>query len=141
MTEPIHRFPVRVSFGDCDPAGIAYYPNILSWLDRAFHDWLWGFSGHDALCHKLDAVGIGLMDVSAKFVRPIRNGDDLTVTLTIERWQAKALVLAYEIRAGDRLMATGRETRGLFAKAKAGMIAADMQTLRAILEPDGDHRQ
>jgi len=141
MTRPIHRISVRVSFGDCDPAGIAYYPNILSWLDRAFHDWLWGFGGHDALCRKLDAVGIGLMDVSARFVRPIRNGDDLTVALTIENWQTKAVAIDYEVRAGDRLMATGRETRGLFAKTKAGMIATQLAPLRAILENHGDHGQ
>lgn len=141
MSDPIHRFPVRVSFGDCDPAGIAYYPNILSWLDRAFHDWLWGFGGHEALCRKLDAVGIGLMDVSAKFVRPIRNGDDLTVALSVEGWQTKAVVLGYQVRAGDRLMATGRETRGLFAKAEAGMIAAELAPLRAILESHDRHGQ
>lgn len=141
MTDPIHRFPVRVSFGDCDPAGIAYYPNILSWLDRTFHDWLWGFGGHDALCRKLDAIGIGLMDISARFVGPIRNGDDLTLALTIERWQPKAVTLGYEVRKDDRLMATGRETRGLFAMTKAGMIASDLSPLRAILENHDRHGQ
>lgn len=139
MTEPIHRFSVRVSFGDCDPAGIAYYPNILSWLDRAFHDWLWAFGGHDVLCRTLDAVGIGLMDVSAKFVRPIRNGDDLTVDLVVERWHERAVALAYEVRSDGQLMASGSETRGLFVQTGTGMIAAKTDSLRAIVESHDNH--
>ena len=27
--------PVRVEFGDCDPAGIVYFPNFFRWYDAA----------------------------------------------------------------------------------------------------------
>lgn len=27
--------PVLVGFGDCDPAGIVYYPNFFRWFDEA----------------------------------------------------------------------------------------------------------
>lgn len=134
MREQKHSVSLRVSFGDCDPAGIAYYPNILGWLDRAFHDWLRRFGGHAALCRRLDAVGIGLMDVSARFLRPIADGDLLAVELTVEEWREKSLRLAYEIRCEGALMACGQETRGLFARGTAGMMAARLDPLRRILE-------
>ena len=28
-------FPVTIHFGDCDPAGIVFYPNFLRWMDAA----------------------------------------------------------------------------------------------------------
>jgi 4-hydroxybenzoyl-CoA thioesterase len=134
MSEQKHSFSLRVSFGDCDPAGIAYYPNILGWLDRAFHDWLWEFGGHDALCERVGALGIGLMDVSARFLKPLRNGDRLIVEMSVEEWGEKALRLAYKLRSGESLMARGCETRGLFAQGAAGMMAARLDPLRRILE-------
>ena len=134
MSKPTHRFSTRVSFGDCDPAGIVFYPNILAWLDRTFHDWLWAFGGHDALCEQLGALGIGLMDVSARFRRPAKNGDILTIDLAVEEWREKAVRLAYEVRSGEQLIATGCETRGLFARGETGMIAAKIAPLRNIID-------
>jgi acyl-CoA thioesterase FadM len=31
-----HRSSFEVQFGDCDPAGIVFYPNYLAWFDAAF---------------------------------------------------------------------------------------------------------
>ncbi|MFL6695326.1 MAG: acyl-CoA thioesterase, partial [Ramlibacter sp.] len=28
-------YPVRVEFGDCDPAGIVWFPNFFRWIDAA----------------------------------------------------------------------------------------------------------
>lgn len=134
MDEPTHRFSTRVSFGDCDPAGIVFYPNILAWFDRAFHDWLWEFGGHETLCERHGALGIGLMDVSARFLRPMKNGDRLVIDLAVEEWREKAFRIAYEIRSGTRLTATGCETRGLFVQGETGMIAAPLDSLRELLE-------
>src|SRR4051812_35838364 len=30
-----HTTPFTVEFGDCDPAGIVFYPNFLRWTDAA----------------------------------------------------------------------------------------------------------
>ena len=31
----VHRFPVQVHFGDCDPAGIVFFPNFSRWMDQS----------------------------------------------------------------------------------------------------------
>ena len=31
----IHHFPVQVHFGDCDPAGIVFFPNFSRWMDQS----------------------------------------------------------------------------------------------------------
>jgi len=58
----LHSYDYRVSFGDCDPAGIAYYPNMFKWIDTTFHDWMRIHGGHATLCKRLEAIGIGLME-------------------------------------------------------------------------------
>ena len=128
----------RIEWGDCDPAGIVFYPNNYAWFDRTFHDWLRRFGGHAVLCEKLAAVGIGLMEASARFHTPMRDGDVLTLTLSIREWERKCLHLAYEGRVGERLAVSGMEVRGLFKRNGAAMVAADMEALRNLV--DGNDR-
>jgi 4-hydroxybenzoyl-CoA thioesterase len=132
-----HQMSQQVTFGDCDPAGIVFYPNYFGWFDRTFHDWLRRFGGHAGICKEIGAVGIGLMEVSAKFQSPARDGDTLDIRLTIEAWDRKALRLAYEASISDRIVVVGTEVRGLFKATATGIMAAEMQELRACLERHG----
>ncbi|MCB1396516.1 MAG: acyl-CoA thioesterase [Rhodobacter sp.] len=132
----LHRYTCRVSFGDCDPAAIAYYPNIFKWVDTTCHDWMRRFGGHAALCRQLGAVGIGLMDAGAKFRSPLRDGDDLTVEITGLDWGAKALRLQYRGMVGARVAFDATETRGLFKPAENGLTAGAMDALRALVGSD-----
>lgn len=125
-----HSYQVNVSFGDCDPAGIVYYPNTFRWMDACFHDALRPFGGHAAICEELNAVGIGLVDSGAQFRSPMRDGDILTVRLTVLDWARKTLSLGYEGFVGDRLAFAGKEVRCLFQTSSKGLSAGDMSLLR-----------
>ncbi len=35
MLKNVHR--IRVEWGDCDPAGIVFYPRYFEWFDRCTH--------------------------------------------------------------------------------------------------------
>ena len=42
MTGPdagLHALQFRLSFGECDPAGIVYYATYLEWAERVHGDW------------------------------------------------------------------------------------------------------
>jgi 4-hydroxybenzoyl-CoA thioesterase len=130
----VHTWSQPVTFGDCDPAGIVFYPNFFAWFDRTFHDWLRNFGGHARICRDLGAVGLGLMEVNAKFRAPLRDGDTLDIHLSIEAWDRKALRLSFEGQVKDKTAVLGSEARGLFKTAPTGIIAADMQDLRVYLE-------
>lgn len=128
-----HHMDHRVSFGDCDPAGIAFYPNMFAWFDRTFHDWLRPHGGQAALCARLGSIGFGLMEAGAKFRTPLRPDDLLTLTLRVEEWGNKTLRLHYAGHVGDRLALTGHEVRGLFQPTQGGIKAAAIAPLRDIL--------
>ena len=79
-----HAIDFPISFGDCDPAGIVCYPNTYAWFYRVFHDWLKRFGGHEAICSKLGAIGIGVIEARASFRRPMRYGDNLSLKLSVQ---------------------------------------------------------
>jgi 4-hydroxybenzoyl-CoA thioesterase len=133
----IHKLSQPVTFGDCDPAGIVFYPNFFAWFDRTFHDWLRNFGGHAKICGEMGSVGLGLMEVNAKFRAPLRDGDILDLHLNIEAWDRKALRLTYEGHVNGKTAVLGSEVRGLFKTTPAGMIAGEMQDLKAYFENHG----
>ena len=85
----------EVTFGDCDPAGIVLYPNMLRWMNAAFHKLLRKHGGHAFLCAQLDALGFGLVDASAQFQKPIRVGEQLCVRISQLEWSKRTLTLLY----------------------------------------------
>lgn len=128
---------ISVSFGDCDPAGIVFYPNILRWSDAAFHNMLRPFGGHAKLCGQLQSAGIGLVESSARFQSPLRDGDQLEIETTITDWGRKTLTLTHIGRVGGRQAFEVQEVRCLFKATETGMVAAEVSGLRAILQ-EGD---
>lgn len=129
----MHSTVIGVSFGDCDPAGIVFYPNYFKWMDKTFHDWLRHFGGHAAICRNLQSVGIGLIDASMRFQSPTGDGDEIRVVLDTAEWTARTLVLTYRLTSGERPVALGREVRGLFTRTETGIQAADIMVLRDFL--------
>ena len=133
----VFTLEVSISFGHCDPAGIVFYPNYFRWFDRCFHTFLLQRAGgHRLLCEKLQAKGIGLMDLQANFTSPAMDGDLMALTLSIDEWRDKVLLLSYEGRIGDRVVVQGHEKRGLFQMRDGRLRAGKMAPLRALLEAD-----
>lgn len=133
-TSPDHSLSVGVSFGDCDPAGIVFYPNFFRWFDRCFHHFLAARAGgHAELCARLGALGVGLMDVQAQFRAPVRENCTLTLDLRVLEWRGRALRLGYEGHVGGTVCVTGQEVRGLFVMREGRMTAGEMAPLRAAL--------
>lgn len=125
---------VDVTFGDCDPAGIAFYPNIFRWMDAGFQRLLRPLGGHARVNRTFGSIGLGLVDAQAQFRSPIRDGDQLALQVCVAEWSSRSLTLRYEGRVGDRLAFEGREIRCLFIPAKDGIVAGELDAFRAMLE-------
>ena len=134
MSEILQTCTIRVSFGDCDPAGIVYYPNHFRWFDATFHALLQRFGGHAAVSRKLGSIGIGLIEVGGAFRAPAEDGDALVLTARLVEWREKTLRIAYEGRIDDRLTVEGFEVRGLFIREDGRLRAGRMAPLREMLE-------
>lgn len=128
---------VDVTFGDCDPAGIVFYPNIFRWLDRAFHEWLRPRGGHGDICARLGAFGIGLIDAKAQFRRPMTDGDTVMIDITVKEWGRKTVSLEYEGMVGGVVVFQAQEVRGLFKRNNGDTFAMEIAALRELVEAFG----
>jgi len=104
-------FPCRVHWGDCDPAGIIFYPTYFRWMDAAS----WAFFesvGYDAARFRAEHRAMPLVAADCRFKAPAIHGDRCEVRSRIARFGGKSFVVAHRIvRADGELLAEGSETR------------------------------
>ena len=94
-------YPLR--FGQCDPAGIAYYPRYFELCDAAIEDWTEVAIGVSRRTLHLD-LGLALptVDLHAIFTAPSRLGDLLDISLAVARVGRSSVVLEAEITSGGQ---------------------------------------
>ena len=129
---------VTVSFGDCDPAGIVFFPNFSRWMDTASLSFFMqcGVPPWRELVKTRGIVGTPLLEINTKFFQAATYGETLTITTHVEEWRAKVIVQIHRItreRAEGEpdLICEGREVRA-FVKRDAD----DPDRLRAIPVPE-----
>ena len=76
---------IEIQFGDCDPAGIVYYPNYFRFCDNATAALLsaaLGMNKRGWLAH-FGISGIPMVDTGARFLKPSRFGDMVEINSRI----------------------------------------------------------
>ena len=76
---------MRIDWGDCDPAGIIFYPRYFDIFDAAtsaLFERVLGISKLELL-KTFNFAGFPLVHTRARFLRPTRYGDDVTVNTAI----------------------------------------------------------
>jgi|SRR5690242_5581557 YbgC/YbaW family acyl-CoA thioester hydrolase len=110
-------FPCQVHWGDCDPAGIIFYPTYFRWMDAA--TWaLWSGVGYTAKRMKAEHLAMPLVSADCRFLAPAGQGDRCEVRSRIVRFGGKSFVVAHDVVRDDgTALASGSETRvwGRFA--------------------------
>jgi len=106
-------FEVQVQFGDCDPAGIVFFPNFSRWMDAAS---LHFFVSHGVLPWRelvktTGIVGTPLLEISTKFIRPATYGETIQIHTSVIEWRAKVFIHKHLVMRGDSLLCEGLETR------------------------------
>jgi YbgC/YbaW family acyl-CoA thioester hydrolase len=105
------RFAFRVHWGDCDPAGIIFYPTYFRWMDAA--TWLFFESvGYAPARFRAERRAMPLVRAECHFRAPALQGDRCEVRSRIARFGGKSFVVAHRIVRDDgALLAEGSETR------------------------------
>jgi 4-hydroxybenzoyl-CoA thioesterase len=128
LTELVH--PVRCEWGDCDPAGIWFYPTLFRWLDATAHH-LFRELGVTprTLVEPPAPIGLPVVEARAQFRAPARFYDRVEVRCAAAEVRARRFRLEYRVvrpRAEGELevLATAYEVRVCVAKHPDGSIAA-----------------
>ena len=95
-------YELRVMFGDCDPAGIVFFPNFSKWMDASSLDFFMqcGVPPWRELKESHGIIGTPLLEIHTKFMRPATYGDTLQVRTCVESWAAKTFVQKHQVFKG-----------------------------------------
>ena len=127
----VHR--VTVHWGDCDPAGIVFFPNFSRWMDQASLAFFGacGLPPWRELERTRGIVGTPLLEIHTKFMRPATYGETIEVHTTIEEWAAKTFRHRHVVRRGDTVLCEGTEVRAFVVRDPA-----DATRIKAIPVPE-----
>jgi 4-hydroxybenzoyl-CoA thioesterase len=121
----------KIHFSECDPAGIVFYPQyfilfndlIESWIDTLMPEGYHGVIGPRR-------VGMPTVHIEADFKAISRMGEEVWLSLDVERIGEASLTLAWECRGVDGVLRMA---------ARQTIVTTSLDTHRAIAIP-GDLR-
>jgi 4-hydroxybenzoyl-CoA thioesterase len=104
---------VRIEWGDCDPAGIIYYPRYFEIFDAstaALIERALGMRKRDYL-KAYDFAGHPLVNAQSRFLIPTRFGDEVTVETAVTALRRSSFDVRHRVYKDGELAAEGLETR------------------------------
>ena len=104
---------IRVQWGDCDPAGIVFYPRYFEWFDAStilLFEKATGMIKMDMLAH-YNGAGIALLEARAEFKVASHYGEDLEVETRVTEFRRSSFFVEHTVTKGGVLALRGFETR------------------------------
>jgi 4-hydroxybenzoyl-CoA thioesterase len=103
---------ILIEWGDCDPAGIVYFPRYFAYFDSCT-------AGHFAnagipkpeLIRKYNIIGFPVVDVRANFRLPSSFGDRVIIETRIARWGNSSFDVEHRLLRSGELAIEGFEKR------------------------------
>jgi 4-hydroxybenzoyl-CoA thioesterase len=103
---------ILVEWGDCDPAGIVYYPRYFEWFDASTAALFAAAGVSNGVMHKTYGIlGIPMVDTRAKFFIPSGFGDELLVDSTVLEFRRSSFDVHHRMLKNGALAVEGFETR------------------------------
>jgi 4-hydroxybenzoyl-CoA thioesterase len=117
---------VQVGWGDCDPAGIVFYPRFYEWMDKASHVLAreMGIPREAMIPPGRQMLGFPVVATQAQYEKPALVDDLLEVRTWVARIGRSSLGLRHEIirvDSGDVLV-RGREDRVFIDRDEHGSL-------------------
>ncbi len=104
---------VRIVWGDCDPAGIVYYPRYFDMFDTsttALFERALGMTKFQFV-KAYDLLGYPMVDTRARFLVPTRYGDDVVIETVITEIRRSSFDVRHRLTKEGTLAVEGFETR------------------------------
>ncbi len=104
---------LRIEWGDCDPAGIVFYPRFFAMFDAsttALFERALGMTKYQFI-QRYHVIGYPMVDTRARFIVPARFGDDVIIESSIKEFRRSSFDVEHRLMNGGQLAVEGFETR------------------------------
>ena len=105
----------RIEWGECDPAGIVFYPRYFAMFDNAttlLFSAALGMTKYEFL-NKYDCAGYPMVDTRARFLVPARFGDDVTIETAITEIKRSSFQITHHLKKDGALVRRGLRDPGV----------------------------
>ena len=128
---------IMVEWGDCDPAGIVYYPSYFRWCDEAtYRLFLSAGIRRDDVSSGQWKEGTPVVRAECSFRRASQHGEKLVIESSVMKFGRSSFTIAHVFRdASGEIAAEGIETR-IWAKKEG-----NARSLKAVAIPDEVRRK
>ncbi|RSL32335.1 acyl-CoA thioesterase [Salibacterium salarium] len=104
-------YPLKVTWGDTDAAGIVFYPNFYRWMDQSTHE-LFGANGLKvSTLQKEKDIIFPLLETFCTFKAPLVHEDEIQVHSEVDEVQNKVFKVNHQFYKGKDIVAQGYEKR------------------------------
>jgi 4-hydroxybenzoyl-CoA thioesterase len=113
-TVPTHSTRRRhfIEFGDCDPAGIVYFPRYLEWFDAALQNHLResGFPKARVI-EQFGYVAFPVVDLKVTYSIPSTFHEEVVIETQVVEMRRSSFVTKHQLWRGDKVAVQAIETR------------------------------
>jgi 4-hydroxybenzoyl-CoA thioesterase len=116
-----HSRRVTIEWGDCDPAGIVYYPRYFQMFDTSTAELFRAALGCTKLemMRRFDFAGFPMVDTGARFSMPSRFGDEVTIESRIVRLGRSSFGVEHRLMRRSQIAIEAHEKR-VWVRRKPG---------------------
>jgi 4-hydroxybenzoyl-CoA thioesterase len=109
----VNRRDVEIEWGDCDAAGIVFYPRYFAMFDASTAYLLEKALGEKKIgwVKTYGIIGIPMVDTGAKFIIPSRYGDVITIESQASDIRRSSFDIQHRVFKHDELAIEAHETR------------------------------
>lgn len=139
----VNQRVLRIEWGQCDPAGIVFYPQYFVIFDSST-GWLFERTGlsPSAMRRKYGIVGLPIVDVGAKFFLACRFDDEVLIESSVSQWGRSSFTVRHLVKKDGELAVDGFEKRVWAAPdpERAGGIRAQTvpaEIIASLSDPTG----
>ena len=104
---------LTIEWGDCDPAGIVFYPRYFAFFDRStaalFEDALGMTKAAMIRAHRV--VGFPMVDTRARFLRPCTFGDEVLIRSQVAAFRRSSFDVLHTLTRDGETAVEATETR------------------------------
>jgi len=103
----------RIEWGDCDPAGIVFYPRYFDMFDScttALFSMALGMTKYQLLRH-YHFAGYPMVDTRARFLKPAKYGDDVVIETHVAEFRRSSFDIQHRLTLDGALCVECLDTR------------------------------